>query len=114
MGRTPGASPSALTQDEAGASDNRLSLDLNDSAFDFTKDWADGQDYTLSNVRVRQLSPGEFEVISAEAGGAAEEEAPDERRGSMGEAAEEAEPNTAATGGAGFRNPAIANIMAKY
>jgi len=103
LGRTTGASPSALTQNEPGASDNRLTLDVNDATFDFTKDWSDGESYLLKNVRVVQLSPGEYEVISAEDGsGGGAEGAPPERRGSMGVAAEP-----------GFRNPAIAKLMQK-
>jgi hypothetical protein len=114
MGRTSGASPSALTQNEPGASDNRLTLDPNDTAFDFTKEWSDGEDYVLKNVRVRQLSSGEFEVLSAEEGDDAEDKTPAGRRGAMGESGEATEMGTSNEGGDGMRNPAIAKIMSKY
>jgi hypothetical protein len=113
LGRS-GGSPSANTQGEPGASDSRLSLDVNDPAFDFTKEWEDGKIYTLTSVRVTQISPGEFEVVSAEPGEEAEEGAPEEAKGAMGVAQDAGggEGDTSPTGGTGYRNPVVAKLMA--
>lgn len=49
---------------EPGASDNLLSLNLKD--FPMIKDWEDGETYELSDLegaQLRQISPGEFEVV---------------------------------------------------
>lgn len=111
MGRS-GGNYSAVTQNEPGASDNRLSLDPNDPTFDFTKDWEDGEIHVLTNVRVTQISPGEFEVMGAEAGEEDAEGAPEEAKGAMGVAQDEGEPETEPTGGTGTRNPVLAKLMA--
>jgi hypothetical protein len=50
---------------EAGEVDNRLSLDPNDDRWPAVAEWEDSKEYTLT-VKVRQLSPGEFEVLEAE------------------------------------------------
>lgn len=51
--------------DDPGAIDNRLSLNPDD--FPVIQDWVDGETYTLSElgseVEIRQISPGEFEVV---------------------------------------------------
>lgn len=118
MGRSPGASPSALTQAEPGASDNRLSLSVNDEAFAFTQQWEDGKDYDIK-LRVTQLSPGEFEVISGESEDSEEDEAGEgmgqmSRRGAMGTAGDSADMESeSSAGGDGYRNPAIAKLMAE-
>jgi hypothetical protein len=49
---------------EPGASDNLLSLNIKD--FPVIKDWEDGETYELSDLegaQLRQISPGEFEVV---------------------------------------------------
>jgi hypothetical protein len=53
-----------MQSDEPGAYDNRLSLDPNDDRWPFVLDWEDGEEYTVT-LRIRQISPGEFEVLSA-------------------------------------------------
>jgi len=77
--------------DEPGAVENRLSLDpTNDAWADTIGNWDDGEEYTVE-VKVRQISPGEFEVLEATPKEEAEEEeqpAPKKR----------------------YSNPAIANL----
>lgn len=95
-----------MPYDEAGATDNRLSL--TPSQFEFTKDWRDGETYTLT-VEVRQISPGEFEVVKADAQGAPESEEPGNTEQPSGEQQESA-------GGEGespanYPNPAVAKMM---
>jgi len=51
------------TVPDPGAVDNRLSLDPGDPRWSKTiKGWEDGTDYTLK-LKLRQMSPGEFEVV---------------------------------------------------
>lgn len=67
--------PDAGTGEEAGALDNRLSLNPNDPMWkDKVGEWEDGQEYNVT-LKVRQISPGEFEVVGMEGGDAAEEAA---------------------------------------
>jgi len=48
--------------DEAGASDNRLSLDPSDPRWkDILDKWQDGQSYEAT-IKINQVSPGEYEV----------------------------------------------------
>ena len=89
--------------EEAGAEDNLLHLDPNDPTFEFASEWKDDQEYNV-NLKVRQISPGEFEVISGEEGDAVEGETKDEGAAETGE---EAAP------GANGRNPAIREAIAR-
>lgn len=54
-----------MNADEPGAVDNRLSLTPAD--FPAVESWKDGETYELSelgsDVKLRQISPGEYEVI---------------------------------------------------
>ena len=61
-------------EEEPGAQDNRLSLDPNDPKFAFAADWEDGKEYNV-NLKVRQISPGEFETIEGTEGDPVEGEA---------------------------------------
>ena len=59
-----------MNADEPGAVDNRLSLTPSD--FPAVAKWRDGETYDLSelgNAKLRQISPGEFEVIPANIAG---------------------------------------------
>lgn len=91
-------------KDEPGAVDNRLSLVPSD--FPVTEDWEDGQEYDLSelgdDVKLRQISPGEFEVIP---GASARQAASDEE--AAGEPPAKPSRGTAKTG---YRNPAVASM----
>jgi hypothetical protein len=50
---------------EPGTVDNRLSLDPSDERWSKAVDsWEDGEEYELT-LSVKQISPGEYEVISA-------------------------------------------------
>jgi len=61
---------------DPGAVDNRLSLDPSHPDWkDEIEDWEDGEEYDLK-VKVRQLSPGEFEVLEVKPQG--DEESSDE------------------------------------
>lgn len=93
--------------EEAGAEDNLLHLDPNDPTFEFASEWKDDQEYNV-NLKVRQISPGEFEVISGEEGDAVEGEG--ENAGGGGDSAETGE---AAAPGANGRNPAIREAIAR-
>jgi hypothetical protein len=101
-----------MAYDEAGSVDNRLSL--TPSQFPFTKDWTDGSTYTLT-VQVRQISPGEFEVVKADSQGAPGEEEPGNQEQPTGEQQEAA----GAEGGGeeeapgNYPNPAVAKMMQK-
>lgn len=87
--------------EEPGAVDNRLSLVPSD--FPVIQEWEDGQEYSLSelgaDVKIRQISPGEFEVMPPATAAPAEEEA-------EVAAAPAARPGR----GAGYRNPAVAAL----
>lgn len=58
--------------EEPGAVDNRLSL--NPDAFPVIKEWEDGEEYALTDLpagtKLRQISPGEFEVVAPVESGA--------------------------------------------
>lgn len=50
---------------EPGTVDNRLSLDPSDSRWGKAVDsWEDGEEYEIK-ITVKQISPGEYEVLSA-------------------------------------------------
>lgn len=88
--------------DEAGATDDRLSL--TPSKFPIIEDWEDGQKYTIT-LEVEQISPGEFQVFSATSPGAATNEEPGTERQPEGEPVnEEKEP-------VGPPNPAVQRMM---
>ena len=79
--------------------DNRLSLDPNDERFAFASEWRDGAEYSVE-LRVRQISPGEFEVVSGE-GEEPADAIPEGETGSMGVATDE------------YPNPAVAKMAGK-
>ncbi len=87
-------------QEEAGSTDNRLSLSPGE--FPQIKDWEDGSKYTVT-LTVVQQSPGEFDVVSVDTAGEAEAE----------EAAPEAqaEPAGEGEGEGGYPNPAVRRMM---
>lgn len=92
-----------MMSEEAGASDNRLSL--NPSEFPFTENWQDGQKYRVT-LDIEQVSPGEFTVIKGEeAGGASEEAAEPGTTEQPAEEANEAEKPAA------YPNPAVDKMM---
>ena len=99
-----GEDQTAATE-EPGAQDNLLSLDPNDPKFEFAADWQDGEEYNIKNLRVRQISPGQFEPVSGEAGEPVNDaESTDE---------DTAETGAAAAPGANGRNPAIREAIAR-
>lgn len=88
------------TDEDAGMMDNRLSLNPNEPAFrDVLAEWEDGGEYALTDLpegtMLRQISPGEFEVMPPAEGEVAETE--EEPVG----AAQKRKP----------RNPAVANLI---
>lgn len=105
MADTP---PNMATADDPGAYDNRMSLNPNDPKYKSTlAEWEDNQTYTFERVTVRQISPGEFQVISATPG---EPASPSE-----GQAATETEPpadeGAEEAGGGEGENPAMRKMM---
>lgn len=59
-----------MNQDEPGAVDNRISLTPAD--FPAVAKWRDGETYNLSELgaaKIRQISPGEYELIPPSASG---------------------------------------------
>jgi len=93
-----------MGQDEAGSSDNRLTLDP--SAFGgFAKDWEDGTSYGLS-IKVQQTAPGEFIVTDAK-----EDESPVEDGTESGEEGMPAGANASAKGAGSYPNPAVDRMM---
>ena len=92
-----------MPSQDPGEIQNRLSLDpSNPNWRDFVGSWEDGQEYTLT-VKVRQVSPGEFEVTSA-----TPQETPTEDTGETGETMNEG----GSEYGGGDMNPAVAKMMA--
>lgn len=60
-----GGTSSADAGIEPGTVDNRLSLDPSDTRWAKSVDsWEDGEEYELT-LSVKQISPGEYEVMSA-------------------------------------------------
>ena len=87
---------------EAGAVENKLVLNPNDPKWkDTVGQWKDGEEYTLTNVRVRQVSAGEFEVLSADAQGG--EQKPDVESEANERGAEKSENPE-------YDNPAVENL----
>lgn len=92
-------------QDEAGATDNQLQLDPNDPRWkSAVGNWEDGKTYEFSSLKVRQISPGVFEVTDAVPG--AESEGTQEDTTDASESAEPSEPSDS-----GYQNPAVAGMM---
>lgn len=88
--------------DEPGGNENRLHLNPNDTRWPAVLEWADDQTYTFKSVKVRQVSPGEFEVLSATTQGTTEN--PTE----FGPAARDAEEKGR---NGNYPNPAVAGLM---
>lgn len=99
---TPYESGPVSIEGESGALDNVLTLNPNDGRWPAVLRWKDDATYTFTNVKVRQVSPGQFEVISAEAG------PQDEQGGAEDQAAERAVQKTTPTGD--YPNPGVANL----
>src|ERR1035437_6692974 len=94
--------PGGSASEEAGAQDNLLELNPGDENFAFAKDWEDGKEYVIKEMRVRQVSPGKFTPLSAEGGESAETEGgmmDEGETGSMGMAKD-------------YENPAVAGLVA--
>lgn len=89
--------------DEAGASDNRLTI--TPSEFPETEEWQDGKRYTV-RLEIEQVSPGEFTVMSLKSMPAAQTEEPGTER------QPEAEPTEEEKEPAGPPNPAVQRMMA--
>lgn len=91
----------ASTQDP-GEIENRLSLNPSDpDNRDFLGSWEDGEEYTMI-VKLRQISPGEFEVTKA-----TPQDAPAEESGEQPAATDD----SAGTDAYGDVNPAVARMM---
>lgn len=106
--------PYAAADEEAGSYDNRLSLDPNDERWPFVADWEDDEEYTVT-LRIRQISPGEFEVLEAETEDyeeGEEENTGDVKTGKRVQKAKESE-STKKPGGKGQPIPAILAIIGK-
>jgi hypothetical protein len=92
----------AETDGEPGAVENRLSLSTSEGPLaEKIKSWKDGQRYSLSDLGpadLVQISPGEFEVVPAEAETPAEDAATGE------------EPEMPMKRG-GYNNPAIEGLL---
>jgi len=92
--------------------DNRLSLDPNDDRWAETiGDWSDGKEYTVE-ATVRQVSPGEFEVVGLTASGEEPEEGEEEEEVPEETGDEEETPAPAAPAKSGYRNPAVIAMAA--
>lgn len=104
-------SPTAPTTGQAGELDNVLRISPGDHPE--IKDWEDGKNYRITDALIRQISPGEFELVGritvTEAGDGAqaqqEAETPPEDAGETGEEAPP-EPPAIST------NPAINKLIA--
>lgn len=85
---------------EAGAIENRLSLNPNDPQNSAVKDWQDGQRYNVSG-EVEQISPGEFKVLSITG----------ERSAESPPVPPEEEEMPPSSGGDRYPNPAVSRLM---
>lgn len=94
---------------ESGALDNVLTLNPNDNRWPEVLEWKDDATYAFKNVRVRQVSPGQFEVLSAEVEKEMETPAEDQ----TAERASEKLPETPTRmgGDGGYNNPAVENLQ---
>lgn len=103
---------SAMPMDEQGASDNRMSLNPNTFLDGEMANWEDNTMYVLDGVQVRQISPGEFEIVGVTSGKAQTDEA-EQPAEEMGEGTgEEAGGGMPEQGGeASYPNPAVAKMM---
>lgn len=91
------------TDDEPGAVDNRLTVDINNEMFDGLgmDEWQNGETYTIPAGEMRQVAPGEFEIISVEKSAEAEPEPESEGPDDVGAMDEKAMP----------KNPAVRKMM---
>lgn len=88
---------------ESGALDNVLTLNPNDPRFEATiKNWKDDGVYQITGGQIRQVSPGQFEVIDLKFGDNAEPPIEEE-------AAQRAAEKTPQTGA--YPNPGVANLQ---
>jgi hypothetical protein len=90
---------------EPGAIDNRLSL--SESDFPMIEEWQDNQTYSLSELgdaKLRQISPGEFEVMPGSPPTEAGEEPGTTEQ-------PEAPPNNEEKPADEYPNPAVARMM---
>lgn len=98
----------AMEEMEPGQVDNRLSLTVTDHPE--IEKWTDGDTYVFDRVKVRQISAGEFEVLSSEGGRPAE---PEEESPTAAEETEEPVPTdrTSSEPPGRYGNPAIDRLM---
>lgn len=104
-------------QDQAGAADNRLSINPNDDRWaDVLAAWKDGQTYSVQ-LDISQVSPGEFEVTGLQEAGGGEAEAGAEAETPAETTAEGGVEESGQGGGAGameesgYPNPAVRKMM---
>lgn len=91
---------------EPGAVENRLTLNPSDERWKAkVESWEDGQTYPITGGKIRQIAPGEFEVVDLQFGGA--EEVSDKGEGHP-QGAEDMPP---APDRSGYNNPAIDRLM---
>lgn len=88
-----------MGEGEPGAVDNRLSLVPKEFG---VEDWEDGKTYDIA-LKVRQISPGEFEVIKRTDSGELEESEEAQTEGNPGDSEAMAEDN--------YPNPAVRRMM---
>jgi hypothetical protein len=87
---------------EAGAVENKITLNPNDPRWkDTVGEWKDGEEYSFEHVKVRQISAGEFEVLSADVEGG--EQKPDVETEASQRASEKSENPE-------YDNPAVENL----
>ena len=103
--------PSYNPGDEAGAEDNRISVNPNDPQWkDDIGSWKDGSEYPIPTGTMKQISPGEFAIVKASFKAApVEEETPTEEAAPT----EEAEPSPGEAENMGSMSPAAAAVMAR-
>lgn len=101
--------------EDPGAVDNRLSLDPSDERWsDALENWEDGEEYELTNVRIRQIGAGEFEIVSLEISESGEEpediEDQEPEQGIKAPKTAEAKKDKAVRG---VTNPAVLGMLGK-
>lgn len=95
----------AEAEGEPGAVENRLTLSTSDPRFkDKLEAWEDGGEYPIKSGTIRQISPGEFEIIKLDLGGSSERTS-DKGEGEPMQSGEDGTRKQSM-----YRNPAIENL----
>jgi hypothetical protein len=101
--------PGTMGEEEPGTVENRLSVNVNDERWSSAvESWEDGQEYEAT-VKLRQIGPGEFEVLSMDTADEYEEDGEIE----PGDEAPKTAEATKDRAVKGVTNPAVIGLLGK-